>query len=349
MHFGLNGKLKANTSYTISSTFEQIDKAIQQGAVQDWKSTYVPLHKRYMIKYWFLNKVRAHSTKLFPNSQVYKRRQAASTTDSISEIHDYYHEWPAARNVSDAWLKENKLSRHQYELKSQKERKRRWSELRACTAYRQAVRGKEPARTPTPGCSAAAPPSSFPTTPSPNKRLAAVLFVEVYKINSLQRPTAFFILEQLTLVEHRRQGYMTALHHALAKVCLSMPGTSRESMVQLIVRKSSKQQRAARQFDSVMGFSPVAPQCCIHSPQSWQLCLGSSVGTLEDKGVQVANSHHCQIVCQHSFNKMGTPYERAAAHAIGQQHMCDEGDHVHVNDLVPHQQLCAPIVLFAFT
>mmetsp|Transcript_11007 Transcript_11007/g.27294 ORF Transcript_11007/g.27294 Transcript_11007/m.27294 type:complete len:100 (+) Transcript_11007:222-521(+) len=99
-----------------------------------------------------------------------------------------------------------------------------------------------------------------------------------------------------------------------------------------------------------MGFSPAAPQCCIHHPHSWQQCLGSSIGMLEDKGMQMANSiTSCEIVCQRSFNKMGKPYERAAAHAIYQQHMCDEGDHVHVNDLLPHHKFCAPIVLFAFT
>ena len=348
MHFGSHGKLKADTSYTITSTYAEMDTAIEQGLVRPWKSEYVPLHKRYALKYRYLNLVRAHSPKLFKGNKAWAARSKPSTTMVAAEINAYYQGWP--RILSDDALKAREMTAATYASKSQKARKAAWASKRGRSAYALAVRCRSaigPCIAMQSAPVAALPAAAaliYPIVPTVGKALAGLLFVEVFAVGDHLR---FFILEQLTLPDFRRRGVMGALMHAMCKVAKSVQGVDDTTGVDLVVRRKAKQQNDARSFDDTYGFD-AAPDKCLPNispdPVS-ELYLGSSIGRIGE--VQLRGVPP-EIVCRRSFSTHGFTFERAAARALHRQHKCPEGDNADLCGLVPRNEAREPLVLFAF-
>ena len=179
-------------------------------------------------------------------------------TNVEQEIVTYYNDYP--RDPSDDELKARKTTRAVYVKTARKERRARWSSKRGASAYRQVAQNRSTigpiiraqmmapaAASPPPGATA-----SFAITPTAGKALAGLLFVEIFAIGGVLR---LFILEQLTLPNFLRRGVMKALMDAMRKVALSITGVDDATGVDLIVRKSAAQQKAALAFDDLYGFA----------------------------------------------------------------------------------------------
>eukprot|EP00966_Prymnesium_polylepis_P258321 5967048-Prymnesium_polylepis.1 len=172
------------------------------------------------------------------------------------------------------------------------------------------------------------PPTSlggelFAEVPTPGRELAAILFVEIYMCRGR---LSFFILEQLTLPEHRRKGMMVRLMDAMQKIAGSIPGVTDDNPVDLVVRSRAKQQHAARSFDDLFSFEPKYGDECIDDINPDPTCenyLGTTLGKLRE--VPVHQGPAPEIVCRASFRSAGLRFERQAAKAMRLQHMCLEG------------------------
>lgn len=323
---GSKGRLQASTAYSLTSSFEEIDARINAGDVRKWKEVYVPLWKRWDLKSHYLVRVRSHSSKLWRRSRVYQARPPSDREmmqELLAEVKAYYDE-------------------------AKDQRRSKWHTKRKATFYRYLVTGMSPTQEAPPPGTPAAGFNMFPITPPEQKELAGLLFVEVYQHNGALQ---LFLLEQLTMVRFRRQGVMSALYNALVRLASVVTAITDDTAVHLLVRRKAKQQEEARNFYVRFGFeeSPkenrlpeIKPNVLVES------YLTSTVAQLRRTSANTLLNSAVSVVCRNSFRSSGLGFERTAARAIKQQHMCALGDNSELASLVPTRKAMDPLVLFGF-